>query len=59
MTLLTICILASGNISSNKHPRCKYSFSSIVTIRTESSGFNNRLAIFSRFSIIDNHLLCR
>ena len=46
---------ASGNISSNKHPRCKYSFSSIVTISTEFSGLSNFLAISRRCFIISSH----
>jgi len=43
----------------DKHPKCRYSFSSIVTINTESSGFKSLFANFSRFCIILNHLLWR
>ena len=35
------------------------SFSSIVTIKTESDGLSSFFASLSRFSIKDNHLLCR
>ena len=45
------------NTSEVIHPICKYSFSSIVNINTESFGFNNFFAIFKRFCIIESHLL--
>ena len=49
ITVVTICIVADENISSSKQPRCKYSFSSMVMIKTELLGFNKRLAILSLF----------
>ena len=39
------------NISSSRQPRCKYSFSSIVIIRTESFGFSNLFAIADSIDI--------
>ena len=48
----------SKDCSSNK-PSRKYSFSSIVTISTESAGFNSSFATSKRRSIIASHLLCR
>lgn len=53
----TICIFASGNICSSNRPSRKYSFSSIATIRTDSSGFSSFLASRSLPSIIVSHLL--
>ena len=52
-----IVILPSGNISSKRHPKCRYSFSSIEITKIEPWGFNNFLAIFNRFCIIESHLL--
>ena len=59
MTVLVIWKLTSGNTCSSSNPNRRYSFSSIVTINTESAGFSNSFAIFSRRSIIASHLLWR
>jgi hypothetical protein len=50
MSVEIICIAAPGNVCFRSKPSRRYSLSSIVTIRTESSGFRSSLAMRSRRS---------
>jgi len=56
---VTIVMRASGNACSRRRPRRRYSLSSMVTMRTESSGLSSSLASKRRRSMKASHLLWR
>ena len=58
MTAVIIWILALGKVCSSNKPSRRYSFSSMVTMSTESLGLSSLLASLSRRSIMASHLEC-